>query len=174
MILRPATQADLPLLRRWDGAPHLAGSMGDADFNDWDWENQLGRDVPWREMLIAEADGRPIGFVQIIDPAEEESHYWGDCPSGLRAIDIWIGAPGDIHQGFGRRMMGLALERCFADAGVTAVLVDSMADNDAAHRFYEAIGFRRVGPRQFGPDRCLVYSLESARWRQGSHECPKS
>jgi aminoglycoside 6'-N-acetyltransferase len=32
-----------------------------------------------------------IGFVQIIDPAREESHYWGDAPGGLRAIDIWIG-----------------------------------------------------------------------------------
>jgi aminoglycoside 6'-N-acetyltransferase len=174
MRLRPATPADLPLLKRWDEAPHLAGTLGDEDFNDWDWENQLGRAVPWREMLIAEVDGRPVGFVQIIDPAEEESHYWGDCPTGLRAIDIWIGEPGDIRRGLGRRMMRLALGRCFADPAVTAVLVDPLADNAAAHRFYEALGFRPVGPRSFGPDRCLVYSLDVARWREGSDACQRS
>ena len=174
MRLRPATPADLPLLRRWDEAPHLAGTMGDESYNDWDWENQLGREVPWREMLIAEADGRPVGFLQIIDPAEEESRYWGDCPAGLRAVDIWIGEPGDIRRGFGRQMMDLALGRCFADPAVTAVLVDPMADNSAGHRFYEAMGFRLVGPRSFGPDRCLVYSLERARWREGREPCPRS
>lgn len=174
MRLRAATPADLPLIRRWDAAPHLAGRMGDQDHNDWDWENQLGRHAPWREMLIAEEHGRPVGFVQIIDPAEEESHYWGDCAKGLRAVDIWIGDPGDLRRGLGRSMMRLALGRCFADPGVTAVLVDPMADNEAAHRFYEAIGFRLIGPRTFGPDHCLVYSLERARWREGSHRCPRS
>lgn len=168
MLLRPAAPADLPLLQRWDAAPHVAAVSGDPDWNDWDWEGQLGRDVAWREMLIAEADGRPIGFVQIIDPAEEESRYWGDCARGLRAIDIWIGAPCDIRRGFGRRMMTLALARCFAEPAVSAVLVDPMAENAAAHRFYEAMGFRTVGPRSFGPDRCIVYSLERARWREWS------
>jgi aminoglycoside 6'-N-acetyltransferase len=176
MLLRPATPADLPLLQRWERAPHVAAAAGDEDFNDWDWENQLGRAVPWREMLIAEADGgpigRPIGFVQIIDPAEEESHYWGDCPAGLRAIDIWIGEADCIRRGFGRQMMRLALARCFGDPAVTAVLVDPLADNAGAHRFYEAMGFRPVGPRSFGPDSCLVYSLERARWREGSDACP--
>jgi hypothetical protein len=27
-------------------------------------------------MLIAERDGRPLGIIQIIDPAAEETHYW--------------------------------------------------------------------------------------------------
>ena len=88
MLLRKANPADLPLLRLWDEAPHVAETAGDPDWNDWDWENQLGRDVPWREMLIAEADGRPVGFVQLIDPGREESRYWGDCQPGLRAVDI--------------------------------------------------------------------------------------
>jgi aminoglycoside 6'-N-acetyltransferase len=169
MRLRPARPADLPLLQRWDAAPHVAAAAGDPEWNDWDWEGQLGRDVPWREMLIAEAEGRPVGFVQIIDPALEESHYWGDCAPDLRAIDIWIGEAHDIRRGFGRRMMGQALARSFADAAVSAVLVDPMADNAAAHRFYEAMGFRTVGPRTFGPDRCIVYSLERARWREWSY-----
>ena len=70
--------------------------------------------------------------------------------------------------------MRLALGRCFADPAVTAVLVDPMADNTAAHRFYEALGFRRVGPRTFGPDACIVYSFDRADWREGSEPCPES
>mgnify|MGYP003467119708 CR=1 FL=1 len=38
--------------------------------------------------------------MQIIDPALEESHYWGDIGPDLRAIDIWIGSPGDLGRMF--------------------------------------------------------------------------
>ena len=65
--------------------------------------------------MIAELDGRPIGFVQIIDPAREESHYWGDAPGGLRAIDIWVGEADDLGKGYGTEIMKLALVRCFTD-----------------------------------------------------------
>jgi hypothetical protein len=90
--LRPATLEDLDLLRRWDEQPHVI----ESDPNDeWNWEYELTRSPDWREQLIAEVDGRAVGFVQIIDPALEESHYWGDCPAHLRAIDIWIGEASD-------------------------------------------------------------------------------
>ncbi|MEM9011448.1 MAG: GNAT family N-acetyltransferase [Pseudomonadota bacterium] len=164
MHLRDATPADRPTLERWDAAPHIVAISGDPDFNDWDWAGELGRDVPWRQMLVAEVAGRAIGFVQIIDPAEEESHYWGDCPSDLRAIDIWIGEPEMIGQGHGGAMMRAALTRCFADPAVTAVLVDPMAHNTDAHRFYEAMGFSFVERRSFGPDDCFVFRLDRARW----------
>lgn len=88
VVLRSATLEDLPLLRHWDEQPHVIGSDPN---DDWNWESELGRDPDWREQLVAELDAQPIGFIQIIDPAREESHYWGDCPENLRAIDIWIG-----------------------------------------------------------------------------------
>ena len=37
-------------------------------------------------MLIAEVDGRPIGFLQIIDPAREETQYWRDVAANLQRI----------------------------------------------------------------------------------------
>jgi aminoglycoside 6'-N-acetyltransferase len=80
--LRSATSADAVVLRHWDQQPHVWAS----DPNDnWAWEVELSKVPDVREQLIAEHDGRPIGFIQIIDPAREESHYWGDIPSGLRA-----------------------------------------------------------------------------------------
>jgi len=162
MMLRPATLDDAALLRRWDEQPHVVASDPN---DDWDWETELCRLPDWREMLMADVGGRAIGFIQIIDPAREESRYWGDVPDHLRAIDIWIGEADDLGKGHGTRMMKLALERCFAAPSVSAVLVDPLAANLGAHRFYERLGFRRVGRRQFGADDCLVYRLERADWK---------
>src|SRR5690606_15444951 len=105
-----------------------------------------------------------IGFIQIIDPAREETHYWGDVPDDLRAIDIWIGEASDLGRGFGTRMMELALARCFAPPEVSAVLIDPLAANTRAHRFYERLGFIFVERRRFAADDGLVYRLERAAW----------
>lgn len=160
--LRPANLGDLDLLRRWDEAPHVVESDPN---DDWHWEEELAREPDWREQLVAEVDGRPIGFVQIIDPAREESHYWGlDCPPHLRAIDIWIGEADALGQGYGTRMMELALDRCFADPRVEAVIIDPLTSNTRARRFYERLGFVFVEERRFGRDDTSVYRLERARW----------
>jgi aminoglycoside 6'-N-acetyltransferase len=161
VALRPATPDDLALLRRWDEQPHVVASDPN---DDWDWETELRRSPPWREQLVAEVDGRPVGFLQIIDPAREETHYWGDPaalgPDGLRALDVWIGEADDLGRGIGTEMMRLALERCFADPSVSAVLLDPLASNTRAHRFYERLGFRAVEHRRFGADDCVVYRLD--------------
>ncbi len=161
MRLRPATIADLKLLRHWDEQPHVVESDPN---NDWDWEHELTREPDWREQLVAEVDGRPIGLIQIIDPAREDSHYWGDCPDHLRAIDIWIGERADLGRGFGTQMMQLALERCFADPQVEGVLIDPLQSNTRAWRFYERLGFRFVENRRFGEDDCAVYRLTRSEW----------
>ena len=157
VTLRPATLGDLELLRHWDEQPHTVASDPD---DDWGWEAELARNPPWREQLIAEVDGRPVGFLQIIDPAEEDSRYWGDAPPNLRAIDIWIGEASDLNRGYGTAMMRQAIARCFAAPEITAILIDPLASNTAAHRFYERLGFRYVERRQFGEDDCIVYRLE--------------
>ncbi len=69
ITLRPATIDDLPLLLHWDEQPHVIES---DPSDDWEWEIELLRNPDWREQLVAEADGRPIGFIQIIDPKQRK------------------------------------------------------------------------------------------------------
>ncbi len=172
--LRPATAADAPLLRRWDEQPHVLASDPN---DDWDWERSLARPPAGHESFLAELDGRPIGFLQILDPGRDVERYWGDVPPGLRAIDIWIGEPADLGRGHGTAMMHLALARCFADPVVDAIVIDPLASNIRAHRFYERLGFRFVEHRRFGADDCLVFRLERAAFTTAAGDddrgCPR-
>ena len=162
--LRTAVPDDLALLRHWDEQPHVIAASDD----DWGWESELGRTPDWREQLIAELEDRPIGFVQIIDPAREETHYWGRVPENLRAVDIWLGEADDLGRGYGTRIMQLVLERCFADASVEAVLVDPLADNTRVHPFYERLGFQFLEKQCMDGDDCHVYRLNRQDWYKRS------
>ena len=155
VTLRPATPDDLELLRHWHRQPHVIAAAGD----DWGWEAELARHPDWREQFIAEVGGRPIGFIQIIDPSRDDSQYWGCIAEGHRAIDIWIGDADYLGHGYGEQMMELAIERSFADPTVETILVDPRDCNTRAHRFYERLGFEYVVERQFGEESCFVYRL---------------
>jgi aminoglycoside 6'-N-acetyltransferase len=64
--------------------------------------------------------------------------------------------------------MRLALERCFADPRVWSVLIDPLAANARAQRFYERLGFRFVARRRFGADECRVYRLTRPQYRKAA------
>lgn len=167
VTLRPASRADVPVLESWDAQPHVIYATGSNEARDWPAE--LALDPAWSQVLIGEEDGRPVAVVCVIDPREEETHYWGDVEPHLRALDIWIGEPGDLGRGLGTTLMALALGHCFAPPDVTAVLIDPLESNVRARRFYERIGFVEVGPRRFGDDDCVVYRLERAAQESRSH-----
>ena len=167
--LRPATLTDADLLAGWDREPHvIACSTDDPDadiaFGGIDWREELADQSNISFYRIAEVDGRAIGVMQIIDPHLEPTHYWGDIEPGLRAMDIWIGPPDALNRGYGTEMMSLAIDQAFADPSVTAIIIDPLASNADAHRFYQRLGFRPVGRRLFDEDDCLVHRLERADW----------
>lgn len=161
ITLRPALPVDCGLLSQWDQEEHVVASDPN---DDWNWTEELHRRPAWREQLIAESEGIPIGFLQIIDPAQEDSHYWGDISGGKRAIDLWIGSSEHLGRGFGTEMMTLALNKCFSDPAVHEVLVDPLHDNHGAIRFYRRLGFRFRENRYFGADYCAVHSIARDDW----------
>jgi aminoglycoside 6'-N-acetyltransferase len=152
---------DVALLVQWDRDPDVAAALGGAGAEWYDWPTELARDVAWRELLIAEEDGRPIGFVQLADAHEEESHYWGEVDPGTWTVDIWIGSPDDRGRGLGADIMRRAIDRNFETHGATAILIDPRVTNQRAIAFYERLGFRAVGERTFDEDDiCLVMRLD--------------
>ena len=175
--LRPATPDDADLLARWDLEPHVIACSTDdpeADiaFGGIEWREEIEAASEVSFHLIAEVaqDGlwRPIGVMQIIDPHREPTHYWGEIESNLRAMDIWIGPPEALNRGYGARMMTLAIDDAFVDPAVTAIVIDPLASNTDAHRFYRRLGFEPVGRRMFDQDDCLVHRLSRERWEARS------
>lgn len=166
--LRRATLDDVPLLERWDTDPDVIAATSDDEteraFGGLDWREELGQDSELSYHLIAEVDGRPIGAMQVCDPHLEPTHYWGTIEPNLRAIDIWIGAATDRNRGYGREMMRLAHERCFADPAVTAIVIDPLASNTRAVAFYQRLGYVPVERRMFEDDDCLVLELTRHQW----------
>ncbi len=100
--LRPANADDLSLLQYWDTKKHVIDCDPD---DDWYWAIELNRHPEWREQFVAERNGEPIGFLQIIDPSTEETHYWGDVEQNKKAIDIWIGEEDNLNLGYGTQIM---------------------------------------------------------------------
>ena len=73
--LRQATVEDVPLLKYWDTKQHVIDCDPEGP---WDWDEELKHNPAWREQFVAMKGVEPVGFIQIIDPALEESHYLGD------------------------------------------------------------------------------------------------
>lgn len=165
VVLRIATPADRALLESWGRNPYVRAAFGDDDPPDW--ETDLAETDPAIERLIAEHSGRPLGFLEICDPAREATHYWGGIEDGLRAVDIWIGEERDLGRGLGGEMMRLALARCFGDAGVSAVVIDPVASNGRAIRFYERLDFAFQEYRIFERMKCAIMRLDRNAWENG-------
>ncbi len=156
--LRPARLSDLELIDYWDHKPHVLEAIGEDEYEYDDWmEKQLKNPSDYVWLYIAELDGRPIGLIQIVDPANEETHYWGEIDEGYRAMDIWIGEEDDLGKGYGSKMMKLALEKCFEEDNVNAVLVDPLLENKKAHNFYIKNGFEFLRNQEFEDDECAVF-----------------
>jgi aminoglycoside 6'-N-acetyltransferase len=174
LVLRHARMEDAALLARWDEEPHVIAATTDdinapKAFGDAYWPDELAMQSDVYRYYIAELDGRPIGAMLIIDPHLEPTHYWGEVGPDLRAVDIWIGEADCLGRGYGTRMMSLALDICFADPRVNAVLIDPLASNVRAHRFYQRIGFEPIERRLMtGEDDCLIHSITREAWRARS------
>ncbi|MGE0044700.1 MAG: GNAT family N-acetyltransferase [Hyphomonadaceae bacterium] len=171
LTLRQAQAADIPTLTAWDKAEHvISATTDDPDaedaFEGIVWPDEIANASLVTFYLLALLDGRPIGAMQVIDPHAEPTHYWGEIEPNLRALDIWIGSLDDIGKGYGEAMMALAIDACFEEARVNAIVIDPLASNTRAHKFYQRLGFKPLTRQLFNDeDDCLVHRLDRADWR---------
>ena len=157
--LRSMTIDDVALLVRWDDDPDVAAAIGGRGADWYDWPAELIRDVPWRELLIAEDDGRPIGF----RATHRRPRGGVALLGGHRTVDV-----GARHlDRIVRRSRSRA--RCGGDEGGTGARLRPARRRDggdrscrrqpSGDRVHEQLGFERVGVREFGDDECLVMRL---------------
>jgi aminoglycoside 6'-N-acetyltransferase len=164
--LRKANLNDLLLLKYWDSKPHVLFATGNDKPEEDKWlEEQLKKPSDFVWIFIAELEGRPIGVLQIVDPALEETHYWGENVSqNLRAIDIWIGEESDLSKGYGTIMMTLGINKCFENPKISSIIIDPLEKNHKAIKFYQKLGFQFIENKYFDDDYCAVHELKKINY----------
>lgn len=101
------------------------------------WEQILGAQNRHSFVLVAERDGRIVGFASGGREREGDAFYTGE----LYAIYL---VPEEQRHGYGRRLVAAVVEGLVA-GGHRAMLVWVLAANTPARVFYERLGGRFVG-----------------------------
>ena len=136
----PMVVADLPLVRRWLAAPHVAQWWGDADEQFARVHNDF-EELAMQQFIVGEG-GHPFGYLQSYDLAAWPDEAFGAQPPGTRAIDQFIGEPDMMARGHGSAFIRAFVAGLLAN-GTPRVITDPDPANARAIRAYEKAGFRR-------------------------------
>ena len=90
-------------------------------------------------VYLAEEDGVPVGTFALL-VMDNLAH--GGAPAGV--VESVVVAAGRRGQGIGGAMMRFAMDRC-SEAGCYKLALSSNVRREAAHRFYEGLGFVQHG-----------------------------
>lgn len=136
ITLREATEADSMLLLEWRNSPEVrrwtfSPEPIPAEVHER-WLAGVLKDKR-RSLLVAEADGEPVGVVRI-DLGETE---------GEAEIHVYIG-PEHHGKGLGGRVIDAACSWARDTLGIRKVLARIMPGNAASVRAFEKAGFRHT------------------------------
>jgi aminoglycoside 6'-N-acetyltransferase len=155
--LRPAEDADWPLILRWLSRADIERCWGPKASSEA--AVMLAMSSEHALCRIVEVAGEPVGYAQALDAT-----LWGEAlPEGLEPgtwdIDLFIAS--DRHRG--RGVGGVALDairkEVFATTLAPAVCVFAAVANERAVRAYEKAGFRWRGVHrdpQSGPEWFMI------------------
>jgi GNAT superfamily N-acetyltransferase len=138
VLVREATVNDLPAVLALYGQPGLD--------EDRVLSLEAARELFYRfeaypdyTLYVAEADGAIVGTFALL--IMDNLGHLG-TPSGV--VEDVIVLASEQRRGIGRQMMEFAIARCRA-RGCYKVALSSNLKREAAHQFYESIGFERHG-----------------------------
>jgi [ribosomal protein S5]-alanine N-acetyltransferase len=149
--LRPVTEADLELFRRYFVEPGLIGPnwMGFRDVGGlrrrFDTDGFLGETD---SRLIVDVDGAAAGYVIWFRAGYGPGAYWG---IGITLLPEWRG------QGIGTRAQQLLVEYLFTHTPTQRLEATTQPENVAEQRALERVGFVREG------------TMRQAEWRDGAY-----
>ena len=142
VLLRRGRPEDADGLVRIRKEPEVARRWGEADVEEEIDEGFIGNDAGF----VIEADGEVVGAIQY---GEEDDPMYRHA-----SIDIFL-STSRHGRGLGAEAIRLLARHLFEERGHHRLTIDPAADNVAAIRAYERVGFRRVGimrSYERGPD----------------------
>jgi aminoglycoside 6'-N-acetyltransferase len=133
VLLRPLTAADAPTVAAIQAQPEVARRWGRPE------EAELRRKVDGEEGVTAfaiELEGAVVGLAQYHEEEDPMYRHAG--------IDLFLSE--DVHgRGLGTDAVRTLARYLIRDRGHHRLVIDPAADNAAAIRTYEKVGFRPVG-----------------------------
>jgi aminoglycoside 6'-N-acetyltransferase len=129
VILRPLAATDDEELLRIHRTPEVTR-----------WWDEPAESFPWDEpdstRLTIEVDGAIAGLIQFCEETEPKYRH--------ASIDLFVD-PALHGRGVGTEAVRRLVRHLFDELGHHRITIDPAADNAAAIRSYEKVGFRRVG-----------------------------
>jgi len=130
MILRPLAAEDAQELRRIRATPQVA-RWWEPPEDDFPMD-----DEPDSTRLTIEVDGAVAGMVQFHEELDPKYRH--------ASIDLFLDAA--LHgRGIGTEAVRRVVRHLIDERGHHRITIDPAADNAAAIRAYEKVGFKRVG-----------------------------
>jgi ribosomal protein S18 acetylase RimI-like enzyme len=154
MNLRPATPDDAPALSRLGTDSfvvkfgHLYSAENLANFLAGSHsEAKVAKEIadPALRVMLAEADGRLLGFCKLVMACGWPDHARGSAVIELKQLYTDPDATG---QGIGAALMDWALAEA-ARFGADEIQLSVYSDNPGAQKFYARYGFEKVADIHF-------------------------
>jgi ribosomal protein S18 acetylase RimI-like enzyme len=137
MLLRPASEADLPAVLEL-----YRTALEDPKTLSLEAATALFRKMqsyPDYTLYVAETEAGLVGTFALL-VMDNLGHF--GTPSGV-VEDVAV-RPDQQGKGIGKKMMDFALDRC-REKGCYKMALSSNLRRTDAHRFYESLGFRKHG-----------------------------
>ena len=147
LAMRPLTAPDAPALRKILAEPTVAAWWQEPD-PAW----PLDAD-PHTTRLTIDVGGQVAGMIQFYEEQEPAYRH--------ASIDVFL-SERHQHRGLGTEALTTLAEYLTAQRGHHRLTIDPAADNAAAVRCYEKVGFRRVGVM-----RAYWHDRARGSWRDG-------
>ena len=149
VVLRAITETDLTLFAEMLREPSVARWWG--DYSTDRLRRELVQD-PSVEAFAVEVDGAFVGIVDFCEETDPDYHF--------AALDITLGA--SYHrQGLGSDALRTLIAYLAGERRHHRLTVDPAAANENAIRFYESLGFEKVGIMR------RYERLPDGSWRDG-------
>ena len=141
ITLRPLTDNDIPLFKKWLYVPHVQVWYDDP----LDWIDEVEKrngDFHWLNHFIVEYEGKAIGFCQYYEYINSGETWHGNTEiKGTYSIDYMIGEAEYLKKGLGKAIINELIQRIKAINNAKRIIVQPEPENKASCGTLISCGF---------------------------------